>query len=70
MPVTNISIRENVEEVASIGLVGDGFIADITLLIKTYPWQTVAVIIGIIAIIMNVRSTRQMVRALQLEGRK
>ena len=58
------------EQIGQIGQVhSEGFWSDTTMFLRTYPWQTAMVLVAIIVIVINIRSTRQMVRALQIKRR-
>jgi hypothetical protein len=47
--------------------VSNGFWSSAGDFIKTYPWQTATVIVAIIAIMVNVRGTGQLIKALEIK---
>lgn len=51
------------------GDVGVSFWSSLKGFVSAYPWQTAMVLVAVIAIAVNIRSTRTLVKTLQLKGR-
>ena len=47
--------------------IGTGFWASLQDFVRTYPWQTAAIAIAVIAVLVNIKSTRTLVKTLQLK---
>ena len=50
--------------------VGTDFWSSLSEFVGTYPWQIAAITIAVIAILVNIGSTRRMVQALELKRRR
>ena len=44
-----------------------GFLESLIELTKTYPWQIAGVTLAVLTILMNVNSTKSLVRALEMK---